>query len=273
MIINLIYRGFHFTLISKGYDMKKCLDFIAGTEEQTIANRIAMINTYNVSKVAKQVPYPLSFDRFYNQILPLTKNAIADFKQLVRANNANLPKYIADLKSRMRIKNFDKLPHNPDGEFIFKVNDKVKKLSRREWWTIGAANALSLMLYQVAGYITKIESGAKLNASEKQTVFENWNSAFVEYSASMLMIAKEMRKKSGKATHQAETALKKEFIKIAKKIKTKRPTITNSKLITEILSSDKYTAFQDSLMNILKTDNPAETVRKWLPPKNSEIWK
>ena len=64
------------------------------------------------------------------------------------------------------------------------------------------------------------------------------------------------------------------FLKtIAKKIKTKRPTITNSKLITEILSSGKYTAFQDSLMNILKTDNPAETVRKWLPPKNSEIWK
>ena len=169
----MIYRGFHFTLISKGYDMKKCLDFIAGTEEQTIANRIAIIDTYNVSKVAKQVPYPLSFDRFYNQILPLTKNAIADFKQLVRANNANLPKYIADLKSRMRIKNFDKLPHNPDGEFIFKVDDKVKKLSRREWWTIGAANALSLMLYQVAGYITKIESNTKLVASERQTVFEN----------------------------------------------------------------------------------------------------
>ncbi len=273
MIINLIYRGFHFTLISKGYDMKKCLDFIAETEEQTITNRIAMINTYNVSKVAKRAPYPLSFDRFYDQILPLTKNAIADFKQLVRANNANLPKYIADLKSRMRIKNFDKLPHNPDGEFIFKVDNKVKKLSRREWWTIGAANALSLMLYQAAGYITKIESDTKLNTSEKQTVFENWNSAFVEYSASMLMIAKEMRKKSGNATHQAENVLKKEFIKIAKKIKTKRPTITNSKLITEILSSDKYTAFQDSLMNILKTDNPAETVRKWLPPKNSEIWK
>ena len=77
--------------------MKKCLDFIAGTEEQTIANRIAIINTYNVSKVAKQVPYPLSFERFYNQILPLTKNAIADFKQLVRANNSNLPKYITDL--------------------------------------------------------------------------------------------------------------------------------------------------------------------------------
>ena len=77
----------------------------------------------------------------------------------------------------MRIKNFDKLPHNPDGEFIFKVDNKVKKLSRREWWTIGAANALNLMLYQVAGYITKIESGTKLNASEKQTVFENWNLA------------------------------------------------------------------------------------------------
>ena len=271
MIINLIYHCFHFTLISKGYDMKKCLDFIAETEEQTIANRIVIINTYNVSKVSKQPPYPLSFDRFYNQILPLTKNAIADFKQLVRANNANLPKHIADLKQQMH--NFDRLPHNPDGEFIFKVDDKVKKLSHREWWTIGAANALSLMLYQAAGYITKIESDTKLNASEKQTVFENWNSAFVEYSASMLMIAKEMRKKSGKATHQAETTLKKEFIKIAKKIKTKRPTITNSKLITEILSSDKYTAFQDSLMNILKTDNPAETVRKWLPPKNSEIWK
>lgn len=251
--------------------MKKCLDFIAGTEEQTIANRIAIINTYNVSKVAKQAPYPLSFDRFYDQILPLTKNAIADFKQLVRANNSNLPKYITDLKQQMH--NFDKLLHNPDGEFIFKVDDKVKKLSRREWWTIGAANALSLMLYQAAGYITKIESDTKLNASEKQTVFENWNSAFVEYSASMLMIAKEMRKKSGNATHQAETTLKKEFIKIAKKIKTKHPTITNSKLITEILSSAKYTAFQDSLMNILKTDNPAETVRKWLPPKNSEIWK
>ena len=237
--------------------MKKCLDFIAKTEEQTIANRIAIINPYNVSKATKQVSYPLSFDRFYDQILPLTKNAIADFKQLIRANNATLPKHIADLKQQMH--NFDKLPHNPDGEF--------------KWWTIGAANALSLMLYQVAGYITKIESNAKLNASEKQTVFENWNSAFIEYSASMLMIAKEMRKKSGNATHQEETTLKKEFIKIAKKIKTKRPTITNSKLITEILSSDKYTAFQDSLMNILKTDNPAETIRKWLPPKNSEIWK
>ena len=248
----MIYRYFHFTLISRGYDMKRRVDFIAGTEEQTIANRIAIINTYNFSKVAKQAPYPLSFNRFDDQILPLTKNAIADFKQLVRANNANLPKYIADLKSRMRIKNFDKLPHNPDGEFIFKVDNKVKKLSRREWWTIGAANALSLMLYQAAGYITKIEANAKLNASERQTVFENWNSAFVEYSASMLMIAKEMRKKSGKATHQAENALKKEFITIAKKIKPKRPTTTNSKLITEILSSDKYTVFQDRLMNILK---------------------
>ena len=161
MIINLIYRGFHFTLISKGYDMKKCLDFIAGTEEQSIANKIAIINSYKIPMPAKQAPYPLSFDRFYDQILPLTKNAIVDFKQLVRANNANLPKYIADLKSRMRIKNFDKLPHNPDGEFIFKVDGKVKKLSRREWWTIGTANALTLMLYQVAGYITKIESNTK----------------------------------------------------------------------------------------------------------------
>lgn len=177
MIINLIYRGFHFTLISKGYDMKKCLDFIAGTEEQTIANRIAIINTYNVSKIAKQAPYPLGFDRFYNQILPLTKNAIADFKQLGRANNANPPKYIADLKSRMRIKNFDKLLHNPDGEFIFKVDNKVKKLSHREWWIIGAANALNLMLYQVAGYITKIESNTKLATPERQAVFENWNFA------------------------------------------------------------------------------------------------
>ena len=149
MIINLIYRGFHFTLISKGYDMKKCLDFIAGTEEQSIANKIAIINSYKIPMPAK------------DQILPLTKNAIADFKQLVRANNANLPKYIADLKSRMRIKNFDKLPHNPDGEFVFKVDGKVKKLSRREWWTIGTANALTLMLYQVAGYITKIESNTK----------------------------------------------------------------------------------------------------------------
>lgn len=175
MIINLIYRGFHFTLISKGYDMKKCLDFIAGTEEQTIANRIAIINTYNVSKIAKQAPYPLGFDRFYNQILPLTKNAIADFKQLVRANNASLPKHIAVLKQQMH--NFDKLPHNPDGEFIFKVNDKVKKLSHREWWTIGAANALNLMLYQVAGYITKIESNTKLATPERQAVFENWNFA------------------------------------------------------------------------------------------------
>ena len=91
MIINLIYRGFHFTLISKGYDMKKCLDFIAETEEQTITNRIAMINTYNVSKVAKQAPYPLSFDRFYDQILPLTKNAIADFKQLVHLSAPTIP--------------------------------------------------------------------------------------------------------------------------------------------------------------------------------------
>lgn len=177
MIINLIYRCFHFTLISKGYDMKKCLDFIAKTEGQTIANRIAIINTYNVSKVAKQPPYPLSFDKFNDQILPLTKNAIADFKQLVRANNVNLPKHIADLKSQMRIKNFDKLPHNPDGEFLFKVDDKVKKLSRREWWTIGAANALTLMLYQVAGYITKIESDTKLATPERQAVFENWNFA------------------------------------------------------------------------------------------------
>lgn len=48
--------------------MKKRLDFIAETEEQTIANRIAIINTYNVSKVAKQAPYPLSFDRFYDKI-------------------------------------------------------------------------------------------------------------------------------------------------------------------------------------------------------------
>lgn len=155
--------------------MKRRVDFIAGTEEQSIANRIAIINTYNVSKIAKQAPYPLSFDRFYDQILPLTKNAIADFKQLVRANNSNLPKYITDLKQQMH--NFDKLLHNPDGEFIFKVDDKVKKLSRWEWWTIGAANALSLMLYQVAGYITKIESNTKLATSEKQTVFENWNFA------------------------------------------------------------------------------------------------
>ena len=251
--------------------MKKRLDFIAETEEQTIANRIAIINPYNVSKATKQVSYPLSFNKFDDPILPLTKNAIADFKRLIRANNANLPKHIADLKQQMH--NFDTLPHNPDGEFVFKVDGKVKKLSRREWWTIGTANALTLMLYQVAGYITKIESNTKLATPERQAVFENWNSAFVEYSASMLMITTEMRKKSGKATHQAETALKKEFIKIAKKIKTKRPTITNSKLITEILSSAKYTAFQDILMNILKTDNPAETVRKWLPPKNSEIWK
>lgn len=169
----MIYHGFHYTLLLWGYDMKRRVDFIAGTEEQSIANKIAIINPYNVSKVAKQATYPLSFDRFYNQILPLTKNAIADFKQLGRANNANLPKYIADLKSRMRIKNFDKLPHNPDGEFIFKLDDKIKKLSRREWWTIGAANALSLMLYQVAGYITKIESNTKLAASERETVFEN----------------------------------------------------------------------------------------------------
>lgn len=69
------------------------------------------------------------------------------------------------------------------------------------------------MLYQVAGYITKIESDAKLNVSEKQTVFENWSSAFVEYSASMLMIAKEMRKKSGNATSQAENILKKRVYK------------------------------------------------------------
>lgn len=173
----MIYRGFHFTLISKGYDMKKCLDFIAKTEEQTIANRIAIINTYNVSKIAKQAPYPLSFDRFYDQILPLTKNAIADFKRLVSTNNANLPKRIAELRSHIWIQNFDKLPHNPDGEFIFKVDDKVKKLSRREWWTIGAANALSLMLYQAAGYITKIESNTKLATPERQAVFENWNFA------------------------------------------------------------------------------------------------
>ena len=66
--------------------MKKCLDFIAKTEGQTIANRIAIINTYNVSKVAKQAPYPLSFDKFNDQILPLTKNAIADFKRLVSTN-------------------------------------------------------------------------------------------------------------------------------------------------------------------------------------------
>ena len=155
--------------------MKRRVDFIAETEEQTIANRIAIINPYNVSKATKQVSYPLSFNKFDDQILPLTKNAIADFKQLIRANNANLPKHIADLKQQMH--NFDKLPHNPDGEFVFKVDSKVKKLSRREWWTIGAANALSLMLYQVAGYITKFESAAKLNASEKQTVFENWNFA------------------------------------------------------------------------------------------------
>lgn len=269
----MIYHGFHYTLLLWGYDMKRRVDFIAGTEEQSITNKIAIINSYKTPMPAKQAPYPLSFDKFNDQILPLTKNAIADFKRLVSTNNANLPKRIAELRSHIWIQNFDTLPHNPNGEFVFKVDGKVKKLSRREWWTIGTANALNLMLYQVAGYITKIESGTKLNASEKQTVFENWNSAFVEYSASMLMIAKEMRKKSGKATHQAENALKKEFIKIAKKIKTKRPTITNSKLITEILSSDKYTAFQDSLMNILKTDNPAETVRKWLPPKNSEIWK
>ncbi len=174
-IINLIYHGFHYTLLLWGYDMKRRVDFIAGTEEQSIANRIAIINTYNVSKIAKQAPYPLSFDRFYDQILPLTKNAIADFKQLVRANNSNLPKYITDLKQQMH--NFDKLLHNPDGEFVFKVDGKVKKLSRREWRTIGAANALSLMLYQVAGYITKIESNTKLATSEKQTVFENWNFA------------------------------------------------------------------------------------------------
>ena len=153
--------------------MKKGLDFIAGTEEQTIANRIVIINTYNVSKVAKQVPYPLSFDRFYDQILPLTKNAIADFKRLVSTNNANLPKRIAELRSHIWIQNFDTLPHNPNGEFVFKVDGKVKKLSRREWWTIGTANALTLMLYQVAGYITKIESNTKLVASERQTVFEN----------------------------------------------------------------------------------------------------
>ena len=64
--------------------MKRRVDFIAGTEEQTIANRIAIINTYNVSKLAKQAPYPLRFNKFDDQILPLTKNAIADFKQLVR---------------------------------------------------------------------------------------------------------------------------------------------------------------------------------------------
>ena len=157
--------------------MKKGLDFIAGTEEQTIANRIVIINTYNVSKVAKQVPYPLSFDRFDDQILPLTKNAIADFKRLVSTNNANLPKRIAELRSHIWIQNFDTLPHNPNGEFVFKVDGKVKKLSRREWWTIGTANALTLMLYQVAGYITKIESNTKLATPERQAVFENWNFA------------------------------------------------------------------------------------------------
>ena len=109
--------------------MKRRVDFIAETEEQTIANRIAIINPYNVSKATKQVSYPLSFNKFDDQILPLTKNAIADFKQLVRANNANLPKHIADLKQQMH--NFDKLPHNPDGEFIFKVNDKDYWCSKR----------------------------------------------------------------------------------------------------------------------------------------------
>lgn len=268
----MIYHGFHYTLLLWGYDMKRRVDFIAGTEEQSIANRIAIINTYNVSKIAKQEPYPLGFDRFYDQILPLTKNAIADFKRLVSTNNANLPKRIAELRSHIWIQNFDTLPHNPDGEFVFKVDGKVKKLSRREWLTIGTANALTLMLYQVAGYITKIESNTKLTTSEKQTVFENWNSAFVEYSASMLMITTEMRKKSGNAAHAKEIKLKKEFLKIAKQIRSTNPEITQKKLVTEILSSDKYATFQDKLMSILKTDNPAETVRKWLPRKNSKFW-
>lgn len=45
--------------LSASYDIKKCLDFIAETEEQTITNRIAIINTYNMSKVAKNAPHTI----------------------------------------------------------------------------------------------------------------------------------------------------------------------------------------------------------------------
>lgn len=102
--------------------MKRSVDFIAGTEEQSIANKIAIINSYKIPMPAKQAPYPLNFDKFNDQILPLTKNAFADFKRLVSTNNANLPKCIAKLRSHIWIQNFDTLPHNPYGEFVFKVD-------------------------------------------------------------------------------------------------------------------------------------------------------
>ncbi|MBR2342096.1 MAG: hypothetical protein IKA73_01365 [Alphaproteobacteria bacterium] len=74
-------------------------------------------------------------------------------------------------------------------------------------------------------------------------------------------------------SHAKSNELKNDILEIARDMRRRNSKLAQSKIIAKLLSENKYTEIQDRIISDLQTEDPAETIRKWLPPKKDDFWK
>jgi hypothetical protein len=252
------------------------LKYLMPTRIATIQARLGLLRTY--TQLPKTGNLELeNFSFFDDRIFPVTNHSIEQYKKLVKVGDAKLA---ANLEET-RVKKFDitKMQDNPHGTIVFKrivINEKtgkeveiIKNLSKREWWTIGAAGALCDMLAMCSGYIYwfNMNKDATYNqrAAKINEILSSWNGYFVEFATCLVQINSTERSKGGKKAAQKKEKIKVWVLEQAHQIynkNIKKKQKITKKAIADMVYRDLYNP--DDWDVPLKIDSELPTIYRWI---------
>ncbi len=213
-----------------------------------------------------------NYSLFDDRIFPLTNLAVERYKKLVKIRSSK-PDVLAEHLNQNRDKKFDirKMKNNPDGSLIFKDKPEgrkratIRRLTYREWWTIGAAGALYDMLNKCSAFLTWLNNNPNATRNQRakriNQIKNAWNDMYIEFESCLVQIITQERAQSGNATAKRKNPIKQWVLKQAHQIHEK-----NKKLklieIADIIYRDKYNP--DKWDIALKIDAEKETIYRWI---------
>lgn len=239
---------------------------------ETIELQLDLLKLYEPQEKQKDLPPSWNFCFFDDKSFPLTKYALEQYsKRLEIIKNSRsfykLPfsKLAQHLGDTSKQRNFDKMEHNPDGKLVFTNDDgRIKKLSYRDWWIIGAADAIRNMVYQCAVYIYWLQKNpsATQNQRAKQInkITPFWNQYFVEFSQCWMQIESSARKVPGKKTAQKIKEIKDWALMRAHEIHEKNTIIKKYAIAQKLTTEYK----QKNWKVPLKDFSEQQTIYNWL---------
>lgn len=218
-----------------------------------------------------------NYSLFDDRIFPLTNLAVERYKKLVKIRSSKLD-VLAEHLNQNRDKKFDirKMKNNPDGSLIFKDKPEgrkraaIRRLTYREWWTIGAAGALYDMLNKCSAFLTWLNNNPDATRNQRakriNQIKNAWNDMYVEFESCLAQINTQERAQSGHSTAKKRATIQKWVLDKAHEICSKQQ-VRSKRQLADIILRDYYNPTDWDTP--LKKDGELNTIYRWL--KNDTI--